>query len=510
MISTQFLSALIVFPGSLFMIASLVKCLDMIKGVPDDLRQKWVIMTYLVFFFTAGYLGYIGIQLLDLSFPLELLTSAVFLGGAVFVFLVMQLTDNTISEYRESRALVSAANEALRAKNAELEAEIFARRKAEDKAQTRLEHLAALHTIDLMITSNLDLGMTMRIFLEQIVPQLQVDAAAVLLLNPHTQTLSFGAGIGFATKHIRNSKLRLGEGPAGTAALERRMIRIDDVAQSEIDFERKALMSEELFASYCAVPLITKGQIKGVLEIFQKGECMPEQEMFDFLNALAAQAAIAIDNATLFNELQTSNTELVIAYDSTIEGWGKALNLRDKETEYHTQRVTELTVKIARIYGMSEKEIVHIRRGALLHDIGKMGVPDAILMKEGPLAPEEKKIMHNHPQYAFDILMPISYLRPALDIPYCHHEKWDGTGYPRGLKGEQIPIAARIFAMADIWDALISERRYHKAWPRDKVEEYIRARSGTYFDPNLVELFMANVGETEAVNDTADILQKQD
>jgi response regulator RpfG family c-di-GMP phosphodiesterase len=494
MISTQFLSALIVFPGSMFMVACLVKSMGMSKGVPDDLRAKWSAMTYFVFFFTAGYLGFITIQLLNLSFPLELLTSAVFLGGSVFVFLVMQLTSITIREYRENKEHISEINQKLTAKNVELEKEIKARIKAENKAQTRLQHLGTLHTIDLMITSNLDLKMTMTIFLEQIVPQLKVDAAAVLLLNPYTQTLTFGAGIGFKTSLIQRSKARMGTGLAGVAAMERRMIQIEDLENPEVDFVPKSLVSVEKFLSYCAVPLIAKGEIKGVLEVYKREITRPENESFDFLQALAAQAAIAIDNAGMFNELQTSNTELVIAYDSTIEGWGKALNLRDRETEDHTQRVTETTVRIARFYGMHEKEIVHVRRGALLHDIGKMGVPDSILMKDGPLTPEEEEIMQNHPVYAFDILMPIAYLRPALDIPYCHHEKWDGTGYPRGLKGEQIPIAARIFALVDTWDALISERRYHEAWPREKVEEHIRGQSGTHFDPDLVELFLANVG----------------
>jgi len=270
-------------------------------------------------------------------------------------------------------------------------------------------------------------------------------------------------------------------------------VQIDDMNDPEIDFIRQSLIAEEDFRGYCALPLIAKGQVKGVLEIFRKDKPVTDKEWIEFLEALAVQAAIAIDNATLFNELQASNTELIIAYDSTIEGWGHALELRDKETEGHTQRVTELTVRIARIYGLSEKEIVHIRRGALLHDIGKMGIPDSILLKDGPLSPEEEEIMHNHPTYAFEMLYPIAYLRPALDIPYCHHEKWDGTGYPRGLEGEQIPLAARIFSMADIWDALISERRYHEAWPRKKVEEYIRSRAGTQFDPDLVDVFLANV-----------------
>jgi len=493
MISTQFWSVLLVFPASIFMLASLVMCIGMNKGVPDDLRTKWFAMTYLILFFMGGYVFFVILQLWNISFPLELLTSTVFLGGAIFVFLVMRLTSVTIRKFQESRERISEVNEKLIANNAELETEMAARSKAENTAQARLQQLAALHTIDMMITSNLDLKMTMTIFLEQIVPQLQVNAAAVLLLNPHFQTLEYGAGIGFKTALMQESKLRLGMGPAGVAALERRMVQIDDMENPEIDFVRKALIAEERFCGYCAVPLIAKGQVKGVLEIFLSDKATLEQEKFEFLQALAAQAAIAIDNATLFNELQTSNVELVIAYDSTIESWGKALNLRDRETEDHTQRVTEMTLRLLRIYGMNEKELVHVRRGALLHDIGKMGVPDSILMKKGPLTPEEEEIMHKHSLHAFDILMPIAYLRPALDIPYCHHEKWDGSGYPRGLKGEQIPLAARIFALADIWDALISERRYHKAWPREKVVEYIRSHAGTHFDPNLVELFLANV-----------------
>lgn len=493
MISIQFLSVLLVLPASIFMLASLVMCIGMSKSVPDVLRTKWFAMTYLILFFMGGYIAFLIIELWNLPFSLELLTSAVFFGGTIFVFLVMRLTKVTILKFQESKTRISEVNETLIANNAELAAEVAARRTAEAKAQTRLQQLATLHTIDLMITSNLDLRMTMTIFLEQVVPQLQADAAAVLLLNPYIQTLEYGAGIGFKTSLIQETKLRLGAGPAGVAALERRMVQINDMENPEIDFVRKSLMAEEKFRGYCAIPLIAKGQVKGVLEIFQSDKSILDQEWSEFMQAIAAQAAIAIDNATLFNELQTSNVELVIAYDSTIESWGKTLNLRDKETEDHTQRVAEMTLRFLRIYGMSEKELVHVRRGALLHDIGKMGVPDAILLKDGPLTPEEEEIMHKHPVHAFDILMPIAYLRPALDIPYCHHEKWDGSGYPRGLKGEQIPLAARIFALADMWDALISARRYHEAWPREKVVEYIRASAGTHFDPNLVELFLDNV-----------------
>src|SRR4030095_309227 len=147
-------------------------------------------------------------------------------------------------------------------------------------------------------------------------------------------------------------------------------------------------------------------------------------------------------------------------YDSTIEGWSRALDLRDRETEGHTIRVTEMTLKIARIAGMADAELVHLKRGALLHDIGKMGIPDAILLKPDKLETEEWVIMRRHPVYAYELLLPIEYLQPSLDIPYCHHEKWDGSGYPRGLKGEQIPLAARLFAVIDVWDALRSDRPY--------------------------------------------------
>jgi putative nucleotidyltransferase with HDIG domain len=192
----------------------------------------------------------------------------------------------------------------------------------------------------------------------------------------------------------------------------------------------------------------------------------------------------------LMGLLHRSNLELALAYDATIEGWSRALDLRDKETEGHSQRVAELTVRMARSMGMSESELVHVRRGALLHDIGKMGIPDAILLKPGPLKAEERAIMNRHPEYAYDCLSPITFLRPALEIPYCHHERWDGTGYPRALKGQQIPLSARIFAAADISDALSSVRPYRGSWPRERVVGHIRSLSGTHLDPEVVAAFL--------------------
>jgi putative two-component system response regulator len=190
------------------------------------------------------------------------------------------------------------------------------------------------------------------------------------------------------------------------------------------------------------------------------------------------------------NELKAMNEELLIAYNKTIEGWSQALDLRDKETEGHTQRVTNLTIKFAKAIGFSDADLEHVGRGALLHDVGKLGIPDVILLKPGKLTEEEWKIMRMHPVYAYQWLSPISFLEPALNIPYAHHEKWDGTGYPRGLIGEEIPIAARLFAFVDVWDALRSDRPYRKAMSKSEVSEYIHENVGLHFDPSLVNIFM--------------------
>ena len=242
--------------------------------------------------------------------------------------------------------------------------------------------------------------------------------------------------------------------------------------------------------AYYGVPLVAKSQVKGVLEIFHRAPLSVDGEWVAFLETLAGQIAIAIDNLNLFINLEKSNAQLTLAYDATIDGLSRALDLRDRETEGHTQRVAELTVQLARAIGMSDAELVHVRRGALLHDMGKMGIPDAILLKPGKLTDEEWAVMHRHPQYAFDIFSSIDYLRPALDIPYCHHEKWDCTGYPRGLKGESIPLAARLFAIVDVWDALTSERPYRPAWSKERALAYIREQAGKHFDPRIVKIFL--------------------
>jgi putative nucleotidyltransferase with HDIG domain len=196
----------------------------------------------------------------------------------------------------------------------------------------------------------------------------------------------------------------------------------------------------------------------------------------------------------LFDDLQRSNNNLITAYDATLEGWSRALDLRDQDTEGHTLRVTVMTENLARALGVSNEDLIDIHRGALLHDIGKIGIPDNILLKPGSLSDSEWAIMCEHPMIAYNLISPIAFLKGAIDIPYCHHEQWNGSGYPRGLKGEQIPLAARIFSIVDVWDALRSDRPYRKAWPERRVRMYLRERSGKHFDPKVVEAFMELLG----------------
>jgi len=360
----------------------------------------------------------------------------------------------------------------------------------EARIERQFNRLAALRDIDMAITSSLDMRVMMRIIIDEVIGQLHVDAADILLINPHEMTLEYVLGRGFHTDALKYSRLQLGQGHAGVAALERKTIHISGINLDSDSFGQSRELPKEGFVDYIAVPLVSKGHVKGVLEIFNRTPLDVDPEWNDFLEALGTQSAIAIDNADMYNNLERSHAELILAYNTTLEGWSRALDYRDKETEGHCTRVTDLTVATARAMGMTEAELVHVRRGALLHDIGKLGVPDSILLKPGKLTDEEWQIMKHHPVIAYELLSPITFLKEAVDIPYCHHEKWDGTGYPRGLKGEQIPLAARIFALVDVWDALKSDRPYRPAWSNDRALEYIRDSAGSHFDPEVVPVFL--------------------
>jgi putative nucleotidyltransferase with HDIG domain len=262
-------------------------------------------------------------------------------------------------------------------------------------------------------------------------------------------------------------------------------------AQEDPRFVDQVSIAAHQLRSIICAPLKIKDQLIGVIYVDNRARTGIFRESdLELVSAFANQAAVAIDNADLFDRLQRSNRELEKAYQATLEGWVRALDLRDKETEGHTQRVTVLTERLARSMGVAGEALEHIRRGALLHDIGKMGIPDSILLKPGELTEEERSAVRQHPVFAYHMLSPIEFLRPALDIPYCHHEKWDGSGYPRGLKGMEIPFAARVFPVIDVWDALVSDRPYRKALPHDEVRQIIKSDAGKHFDPNVVKAFL--------------------
>jgi PAS domain S-box-containing protein/putative nucleotidyltransferase with HDIG domain len=355
---------------------------------------------------------------------------------------------------------------------------------------TRVRELEALRRIDIAIAGSHDVRITLEVILEQVVSNLKVDAAVILLANDQVHSLIFGAGRGIDVSDMKGMQLIFGDSLAGKAALAMETVRIDGSANIIKEWNGNKSTVEGVFSSYIALPLIAKGRVRGVLEVFGRRELPTDADWNRMLELLAGQTGLAIDNSELYSNLQKSLTDLTLAYDKTIEGWAKALDLRDHETVGHSDRVTELSETIAREFGIEEREVQFIRWGALLHDIGKMGIPDRILLKPEPLDDEEWEVMKKHPIYAFEMLSSIPFLSRALDIPYCHHEKWDGTGYPRGLKETQIPLAARIFAVTDVWDALTNDRHYRKAWSKRKALSHIKSESGKHFDPDIVEIFL--------------------
>ena len=363
--------------------------------------------------------------------------------------------------------------------------------------ERRVGRIAALHTIDAAIISG-DRDRMLTTLLEQTREQLGAEAAAILLPDaPGGEVLHCAAVCGLNCAPAERLPQTRAFGYAGQAVRERRVVELRLSWTPEV-FAHDPAVARAGFAAYWAVPLLAHGEVQGVLEVFRRSPEDVDDEWREFLEALAGQAAIALDSAKMYRDLAQSHQELMAAYEATIEGWGRALDLRDQETQGHSERVTAMTLKLARAVGLTGEALVHLRRGALLHDIGKMGVPDRILLKTDALSPTEWRLMRRHPEDAHAMLSPIAFLRPALDIPWGHHEKWDGTGYPRGLRGEQIPLAARLFAIADVWDALCSDRPYRSAWPEARTLDHIRRLSGTHFDPALVSVFLNMMGGQSA------------
>jgi len=422
-------------------------------------------------------------------------------AGSKSVFVEYFLPTSSGNHWYESR-LASLSN----GQNTMLVRDITKYKQSEEKIKRHYSQLAALRSIDLAITSDLDLASTLSVILDHVRLQLNVDAASILLFEPNTEYLQFAAGTGFNTQALQHTRLRVGEEYAGRAVLEQKVIHIHNLKSRHTAFLRSPLFALEKFIAYFAIPLVAKGQVVGVLEIFHRALLESDQDWLNYMDMLAGQAAIAIDNARLFKKLQTSNQELTLAYDKTIEGWSRAINLRDKETEEHSRRVTDLTCKLAIQMGIKQPELTHICRGAILHDIGKVAIPDNILLKPGPLNDEEWVTMRRHPMIAVNLLTTIEHLAPALDIPRSHHEKWNGTGYPDKLAGEDIPLAARLFAIVDVYDALTSDRPYRPAWTQAETMKYISDQSGTHFDPHVVPAFIEMMKSQDDCQHTSCVL----
>jgi PAS domain S-box-containing protein/putative nucleotidyltransferase with HDIG domain len=373
--------------------------------------------------------------------------------------------------------------------------DITLRKLAEESTRRHLSDLEMLYENSLSITGVLNPDEIGKRLIETITKKgLSWRHVSVHLYQPETQKVMIlvNSYPGMKLEENQTEKRRLehassdsNAGFIGAVIQNGESILCNDVAK-----DSRYIMAYPDIRSGLYVPMKVGDHTIGVLSIESEKENAFSDADEQLLMTLATQLAIAIENARFFEEIERSHRNLTLAYDATIEGWSKALDFRDKETEGHSKRVTEHTWKLARAYGLDKEELVNIRWGALLHDIGKMGIPDAILLKPAPLTALEWRIMRMHTNFAFEWLSPIEYLRTALDIPYCHHEKWNGTGYPRELKGEEIPMAARLFAIVDVYDALTSDRPYRKAWTKTDALNYIRGQSGIHFDPKVVSVFV--------------------
>jgi len=371
--------------------------------------------------------------------------------------------------------------------------DITERKLSDEKITRYANNTAVLYEVSQQIRTNLDLDQLYQDFHQAIQKLMSTDAFVIALFDESKQEVE-DVYLWDNDKRWPGTRYAIGQSLTSWVITSGRPMRINNWNESnsqETGTEAFGYTQKDA-RSVLAVPLFRgDGKCFGMVSPQSYAIDAYSAENEQLLVTLANQLSKTIENAQLFKDLQQSNQEIIEAYNATIEGWSRAMDLRDKETEGHTQRVTELTLSLAQAWGFSEDQMTHIRRGGLLHDIGKLGVPDKILFKKDNLSKKEWETMRKHPAFAHAMLSHVKYLEPVLEIPYCHHEKWDGSGYPQGLKGEQIPLAARIFAVADVWDAVTSNRPYRDAWTKAKATRFIKSQSGKHFDPLVVERFLA-------------------
>jgi putative nucleotidyltransferase with HDIG domain len=356
-----------------------------------------------------------------------------------------------------------------------------------ERANRRLKWMETLRGIDVAILSSMDMKVISDVLIYNLFSNMNVEGMSLLFFDDDVLEL-YSYSIYGLPEELKTVRIKLGKFIPGRVAREKHIYVITNKEMDEP--VRKIVMEATGLNFYAGLPLVSKGKLLGILELFKREPFNHTKEWLDYFETLAGQISIGIESVKAFSELENKSAELSLAYDQTIEAISSALDLRDKETEGHSQRVTELTVKIAEKMGMKGEKLKYVKWGALLHDIGKLGVPDSILHKPGPLTEEEWKIMKRHPELGYQMLSRIDFILPALEIPLYHHEKWDGSGYPKGLKGKEIPLPARIFAVVDVYDALTNDRPYRKAYRKEEAVEEILRQSGKHFDPEVVRVFV--------------------
>lgn len=368
---------------------------------------------------------------------------------------------------------------------------------SQKKIATQVGHISFLKLIGSTITTILDFESISNPLLERIREILDCDATALYLVDKDSGALVCRARCNFRSSMTAKISVPMGEKYVGIAAEEQRIVSVADFTDLDQSGKFHQLLVRESFSSQHCAPILVGNKTIGVLEIFQRKPFTPTSDWLILFDAIATQTGLALDYNAIFADLQRTFMDLKESYEATIDGWSRAMDFRDQETEGHSRRVTKLTVTLALRMGLNGEKIDEINRGALLHDIGKIGIPDSILKKPGPLDEEEWKLMKRHPNIAFKMLENIPYLKKSLNIPLHHHEKWDGSGYPEGLRGEAIPIEARLFSIVDVYDALMSDRPYRGAWSMEKTIAYIKEQAGRQFDPRVVNEFLAMLESPE-------------
>jgi PAS domain S-box-containing protein len=364
-------------------------------------------------------------------------------------------------------------------------------RSTEKKLIIQFERMQALGNIDRAIISTMDLAFITDVVFDQISSQLQMECSLLFLRasNGRDLTCQYSRGLpllggnGNTTHHPAPIL-------ANRVAASGEMLIIEGSSISEQIAPDEYGFPYQNIKFYAGIPLLNLGEIIGVLEVCSQKAFSLDPDWISFFKMIAGQAAIAIVHVNQIHDIRRLNVELLKSYEDTLEGWARVLEFKDRETKGHSDRVTQMAVKLGKAMGLTADELVHLKRGAILHDIGKLCIPEKILFKAGPLNESEWHIMKQHPIYAQEFVADIQFLQPATNILLFHHERWDGSGYPLGLKGKQIPLTARIFMVIDVWDALSFDRPYRKAWPAEKVQQYLQENAGILFDPQIVDIFL--------------------